>query len=69
MTQIGQTQHSATSRLPADKVDDGFVFEAVVCSAGASLFVGQFQDVVLERQLPAHLTAADGRAGVPNAHG
>lgn len=62
-------QHHATSLLPADKVDDGFVFEAGVCSARASVLIGQFQDVVLERQLPAHLTTANGRGGVPNAHG
>lgn len=69
MAQKEQMQHCATSLLPADKVDDCFVFEAVVCSAGASLFVAQFQDAVLKRQRPAHLTTADGRAAFPNAHG
>lgn len=69
MTQIEHMQPCVTSVLPADKVDDGFVLEAGVCSTDASLLVGQFQDIVLERQLPAHLTAADGRVAVPNAHG
>lgn len=69
MTQTERMQHCATTLLPADKVNDGFVFEAGVCSAGAPLFVAQLQDAVLKRQRLAHLAAADGRAAFPNAHG
>lgn len=68
MTHIERPKHHA-SMLPANKVDDGFVLEAGVCGAGASILVAQFQDVVFKRQPLAHLTATDSRAGVPNAHG
>lgn len=55
--------------LPADEVDDGFVFEVGVCCAGTSSFIRQLQYVILVREFPAHLTAAHCSAGMLNTHG
>lgn len=54
--------------LPADEVDDGFVFEVGVRRAGTSSFVRQLQDVILVGEFPARLAAVHHRAGSPNAH-
>lgn len=47
------------SMVPADEVDEGFVFQGGVRSAGASSFVRQLHNVILVDEFPAHLTAAD----------
>lgn len=53
---------------PADEVDDGVVFELRVCWTRTSTFVCQLQNVILVRELPAHLTAAHRTAGILDTH-
>lgn len=54
--------------LPADEVDDGFVFAAGVGRADISSFVHQLQHVIGVGELPAHLPTAQDAAAVLNAH-
>lgn len=53
---------------PADEVDDRLVFQLGIRRTRTSSFVHQFQNLIFVRELLAHLTAAQGRAGVTDAN-
>lgn len=59
---------SISAISPADEVDDRLVFQLGIGRTRTSSFVHQLQNLIFVRELLAHLTAAQGRAGVPDAN-